>query len=63
MFASGVRDAKVAFTEGFQDAFFAGGVIAAVGALLALVLISSADSRRMAEEAREGEPSPAISPA
>ena len=32
-------------------------------ALLALVLISTADSRRMAEQAREGDPSPAITPA
>jgi hypothetical protein len=62
VFASGVRDPKIAFTEGFQDAFLAGGVIALAGALLALVLISSADSRRMAEEAREGA-SPAVLPA
>jgi EmrB/QacA subfamily drug resistance transporter len=63
VFASGVHDAKVALTEGFQAAFLAGGVIAAIGALLALVLISSEDSRRMAEEAEEGGASPAITPA
>ena len=62
VFASGVQNPKIAYTEGFQDAFFAGGVIAVVGALLALVLISTADSRRMAEEARDGA-SPAVSPA
>jgi hypothetical protein len=37
-------------------------VIALIGALLAFVLISSTDSRRMAEEAREGA-SPAALPA
>jgi EmrB/QacA subfamily drug resistance transporter len=62
VFDSGVQDPKIAYTEGFQDAFLAGGVIALVGALLALVLISSRDSRRMAEEAREGA-SPAVIPA
>ena len=54
VFASGVRDPKIAFTEGFQDAFFAGGVIALIGAMLAMVLISTADSRRMAEQADGG---------
>ena len=62
MFASGVHDPKIAYTEGFQDAFLAGGVIALVGALLAFVLISSRDSREMAEKAREGA-SPAPIPA
>jgi len=56
---SGVHDPKIAFTEGFQNAFLAGGLIALVGALLALVLISSADSRQMAEEAEAGA-SPAV---
>lgn len=59
VFASGIRDPKVAYTEGFQDAFFAGGVIALAGALVAFVLIGTADSRRMAEEARAGA-SPAV---
>ena len=61
VFASGVHDPKVAFTEGFQAAFFAGGVIAAIGALLALVLISTRDSREMGEAARRGEAAPAAS--
>jgi hypothetical protein len=60
VFASGEQSVKVALTEGFQDAFFAGGVIALVGAVLALVLISSRDSREMAELAESGEASPAI---
>src|SRR5215210_3525500 len=59
VFDSGARDPKIAFTEGFQDAFLAGGVIALAGAGLAMVLISSADSRRMAEEAEAGA-SPAV---
>jgi len=54
VFSSGVRNPKIAFTEGFQDAFLAGGVIALIGAVLAMALISSADSRRMAEEADGG---------
>ena len=45
-------------TEGFQDAFLAGAVIALVGAVLAAVLISSRDSREMAEAARRGDPAP-----
>jgi hypothetical protein len=49
----------VALTEGFQDAFLAGAGIALVGAILAATLISSRDSREMAEAARRGEVSPA----
>jgi sugar phosphate permease len=60
VFDSGVTNAKVALTEGFQSAFFAGGVIAIIGALLALVLISTRDSREMAATARAGEASPAV---
>jgi EmrB/QacA subfamily drug resistance transporter len=63
VFASGVRNPAVALTEGFQDAFLAGGVIALVGAVLAAVLISTRDSREMAEAARRGEASPAAIPA
>jgi EmrB/QacA subfamily drug resistance transporter len=59
VFASGVRNPAVALTEGFQDAFFAGGIMAVVAALLAAVLISTRDSREMAEAARSGEPAPA----
>jgi len=57
--ASGVHNPAVALTEGFQDAFFAGGIMALVAALLAGVLISTRDSREMAEAARAGEASPA----
>jgi EmrB/QacA subfamily drug resistance transporter len=57
--ASGVRNPAVALTEGFQDAFFAGGIMAIVAALLAAVLISTRDSREMAEAAQTGEPAPA----
>jgi len=63
VFGSGVHDPKVALTEGFQSAFFAGGVIAAVGALLALVLISTKDSREMGEAARRGDAAPGGVPA
>jgi MFS family permease len=59
VFASGVHDKAVALTEGFQDAFLVGAGFALVGALLAAVLISSRDSREMAEAARRGEPAPA----
>jgi MFS family permease len=61
--ASGVQNQAVALTEGFQDAFFAGGIIALVGALLAAVMISTRDSREMAEVARSGEAPPAAIPA
>jgi len=57
--ASGVRDKAVALTEGFQDAFLVGAGFALLGAILAAVLISSRDSRAMAEAARRGEPAPA----
>jgi EmrB/QacA subfamily drug resistance transporter len=56
--ASGERDAAVALTEGFQDAFLAGAGMAALAALLAAVLISSRDSRELAEAARHGEAAP-----
>jgi MFS family permease len=59
VFASGVKSPAIALTEGFQAAFFAGGVIALVGAFLAAVLISTRDSREMAETARESEAAPA----
>jgi EmrB/QacA subfamily drug resistance transporter len=58
--ASGEHNVKVALTEGFQDAFLAGAFIAVVGAVLAAVLISTRDSRDMAELAQSGEASPAI---
>jgi MFS family permease len=59
VFASGERNPAVALTEGFQDAFFAGGVLALLATVLAAVLISSSDSRAMAEAAQAGEDSPA----
>jgi EmrB/QacA subfamily drug resistance transporter len=59
VFESGVRNPAVALTEGFQDAFFAGGIMALVAALLAGVLISTRDSREMAEAAKAGEAAPA----
>src|SRR5215216_2337111 len=58
VFESGVREPAVALTEGFQDAFLAGGIMALVAAVLAMVLISSRDSRELAEAARRGEVAP-----
>ena len=56
--AAGEPSKAVALTEGFQAAFLAGAVIALVGALLTAVLISSRDSREMAEAARRGDAAP-----
>jgi EmrB/QacA subfamily drug resistance transporter len=53
--ATGERNAAVALTEGFQDAFLAGAGLVLLAALLATVLISSRDSREHAEAARRGE--------
>ena len=58
VFAAGEQSRAVALTEGFQDAFLAGAGIALVGAVLAAVLISSRDSREMAEAARRGDAAP-----
>ena len=55
VFASGVRDPRVALTEGFQDAFLVGAGFALLAALLAATLISSRASREHAEAARRGE--------
>jgi hypothetical protein len=57
--ASGERNPAIALTEGFQDAFLVGAGFALLGAILAAVLISSRDSRQMAEAARRAEPAPA----
>ena len=57
--ASGVRDQRVALTDGFQDAFLVGSAMALLGALLAVTLISSRDAREHAEAARRGEAAPA----
>jgi predicted MFS family arabinose efflux permease len=56
--AAGEHSRAVALTEGFQDAFLAGAGIALLGAVLAGLLISSRDSREMAEAARRGEVAP-----
>jgi EmrB/QacA subfamily drug resistance transporter len=59
VFASGERNPAVALTEGFQTAFLVGAGFAAVGAILAAVLISSRDSRELAAAAQRGEAVPA----
>jgi EmrB/QacA subfamily drug resistance transporter len=56
--AAGGQSPAVALTEGFQDAFLAGAGVALAGAVLAAVLISSRDSREMAEAARRGDAAP-----
>jgi EmrB/QacA subfamily drug resistance transporter len=56
--ATGRPDVPSALTEGFRAAFQTGAAFALVGALAALVLIRSADSRAHSEEARAGEPRP-----
>ena len=48
-------DPRVALTEGFQDAFLVGTGFAIVGAILAMILISSRESREHAEAARRGD--------
>jgi len=57
--AAGERNAAVALTEGFQDAFLVGAGFALAGALLAATLISSRDSREHAKAAQRGEAQPA----
>jgi EmrB/QacA subfamily drug resistance transporter len=57
--ASGVHNAKLALTEGFQDAFLVGAGFAILAAVLAAVMISSRDSREHAEAAQRGEVEPA----
>jgi EmrB/QacA subfamily drug resistance transporter len=56
---SGVHNASVALTKGFDRAFLVGAGFAAAGAILALVLISSRDSREHSVAARTGDPAPA----
>jgi EmrB/QacA subfamily drug resistance transporter len=56
---SGVHNASVALTKGFDRAFLVGAGFAAVGAILAFVLISSRDSREHSLAARSGDPVPA----
>jgi EmrB/QacA subfamily drug resistance transporter len=57
-FSSGVHDRLAALTKGFQDAFLVGAAFAFVGAILAMLLISSRDAREHAEAARRGETAP-----
>ena len=44
---------RVALNEGYQAGFLGGAVLALVGAVLALVLLSSRESREHAEAARK----------
>ncbi|MCU1494814.1 MAG: transporter, partial [Acidimicrobiaceae bacterium] len=53
---SGVRNASVALTKGFDRAFLVGAGFAVVGAILAFVLISSRASREHSMAARSGDP-------
>jgi EmrB/QacA subfamily drug resistance transporter len=53
LFHSGVHDAAVALTKGFDRAFLVGAGFALAGALLAAVLISSRDSREQAQAIRD----------
>ena len=59
LFHSGVHNASVALTKGFDQAFLVGAGFAVAGAILAFVLISSRDSRGHSLAARSGDPTPA----
>ena len=59
LFHSGVHNASVALTKGFDRAFLVGAGFALLGAILAFVLISSRDSREQSLAARKGDPAPA----
>jgi EmrB/QacA subfamily drug resistance transporter len=56
--AGGEHNQAVALTEGFKTAFLVGSGFALVGAILAAVLLSSADSREHARAAQAGEAEP-----
>jgi hypothetical protein len=56
---SGVHNASVALTKGFDQAFLVGAGFALAGAILASVMISSRDSREHSAAARSGDPTPA----
>jgi MFS family permease len=56
---SGVHNASVALTKGFDRAFLVGAGFAFAGAILAFVLISSRDSREHSVAARSGDLAPA----
>jgi EmrB/QacA subfamily drug resistance transporter len=49
------RELPTALTEGFQDAFMVGTGFAIAGAILAMVLISSRESKEHAEAAQRGD--------
>jgi hypothetical protein len=53
---SGVHNASVALTHGFERAFLVGAGFAVAGAILAFVLISSRASREHSVAARSGDP-------
>lgn len=52
---SGAHDLSTALTRGFERAFLVGSGFALAGALLAMLTISSRDSRAHSEDARAGE--------
>jgi EmrB/QacA subfamily drug resistance transporter len=52
---SGIHNASIALTKGFDRAFLIGAGFAVAGAILAAVLISSRDSRDHSNAARSGE--------
>jgi EmrB/QacA subfamily drug resistance transporter len=52
LFHSGIHNASVALTRGFDRAFLVGAGFAVAGAILAALLISSRDSREHSEAAR-----------
>jgi EmrB/QacA subfamily drug resistance transporter len=57
--ASGGSSLPRALTDGFQDAFLGGAVIAALGFVATLILIRTRDSRAHVEMANAGEAAPA----
>jgi EmrB/QacA subfamily drug resistance transporter len=57
---SGVHNAAIASTKGYDRAFLVGAGFAALGAVLAAVLISSRDSREHARAAAAGETQSAV---
>ncbi len=59
LFHAGVHDPAVALTKGFDRAFLIGAGFALIGALLAMVMISSRDSRAHVEAA-SAEPAAAV---
>ena len=58
--SEGVSDPAVALTEGFQTAFLVGAGFALVGAILAVVLISSDECREQVEAGRVEVPAPCV---